>query len=128
MLETFCRLRFVTANFDTLNTFWLAVDQTVERLAVMLYKTRCLSTISVYTNSTELESGAKGILKPNVQNITTCILSKLLNRFQFCMVTKTTKYFSWVVQKAHHFEKIEKSSYLCNGLTVRYEIWQSDVH
>jgi len=57
-----------------------------------------------------------GVLKPHSQNIKTCILSKLLYRFQpkFCTVIKTTKCPLWIIQictlqnHSHHLGKIKK--------------------
>jgi len=54
---------------------------------------------------------------------------------KFCTVIKTTKCPSWWSKHAHHkfkmgdsrhLGKIEKSSYLRNGLTDRHEIWHDD--
>jgi len=52
-----------------------------------------------------------GIFKPNAQNITTCLLSKLLHRFQRAYNK------SKMADSRHFAKKIEKSSYLSNALT-----------
>jgi len=79
-----------------------------------------------------------GIFKPNAQNITTCILSKLLHRFQFRTMTKTTKYSSWVVEKAYNKTKMRTTAilknrkmaiaYVGNGLTNPHVTWHDDAY
>ena len=76
-----------------------------------------------------------GFYMPNVQNIETCILSKLLHRFQptnFCTTLKTTKCSSWVVRiRAQQiqaggrppFWKSPNWRYLGNGCADLHHIW-----
>ena len=76
-----------------------------------------------------------GVFKPNSRNRTTCILSKLLHRFQlnFAQWIKTTKCPSWVVpthalqmQDGRHLGKIEKLLYLSRDASDFDEIWYDD--